>query len=103
MGPGVEGLLPSLTAIIGDEDAAMGAVGECVPERADDDVVVIARVDQNPRNVPGLFEAGVGPGIATIGALVDAVAVADVVSGIRLAGSNPNRLVVGRIDCYRAD
>ena len=45
---GVQRLLPGLAAVVGHVHAAVGAVGEDVAERGDDDVVVIARIDDDP-------------------------------------------------------
>ena len=92
-----------LSAVVGDVDAAIRAIAEDVAERPDDHVIVVARVDENARDVPRAFQADVRPRVAAVGGLIDAVAVADVVTRVRFAGSDPHRLVVGRIDRHRTD
>ena len=94
---------PGLAAVGGLVEAALAARG---PERAlgrDVNDVGIARVDQDPADVLGLGEAHVGPGLAAVQALVDAVAEADMASADVLARAHPDGLGIRRVEGDAAD
>src|SRR5262249_42343947 len=94
---------PGLAAVGGLVEAAVGAVRPELARHAGVDDVAVLRMDENPHDALGLLEAHVGPGLAAVGGLVDAVADRDRVPGPRLAGADPHRLRVRRVDGDRAD
>src|SRR5262249_17074463 len=72
---------PGLAAVGGLVEAAVGAVRPELARHAGVDDVAVLRMDENPHDALGLLEAHVGPGLAAVGGLVDAVADRDRVPG----------------------
>lgn len=81
---------PGLAAVGGFVEAAVAAGRPKGTLGGDIDDLGIARVNKNSLDVLGVFQAGAGPGLAGIGALVDAVAEADAAQGLVFAGAEPD-------------
>src|SRR5204862_4044963 len=73
----VQDLVPGLAAVARLVDAAVLVGAVQAAEGADVDGVRVLRVDDDLADLVGLLEADVRPGLAAVGALVDAVAVRD--------------------------
>src|SRR5205814_703137 len=99
----VENLLPCLPAVSGLEDAPLFVRVPRVAGRADVDGVARLRTDGDPRDVLGVFESRRAPRRAGVARFADAGADGYAVAHPRLAGADPDVLVVRRIDRDRAD
>src|SRR5205823_5246566 len=89
---------PGLAAVGRPVDAPLLAVA---PELAGDagvDHVGVLRVHDDPRDPLRLGQARVRPRLAGVGGLVDAVADGDGVAGPGLAGTDPDRARIPRVD-----
>ncbi len=80
-----EDVVPGLAAVQRAVEAALGVRAVGVPEGGDVDAVGIARVNAHLADVARLLQPEVLPGLAGVGAAVDAVAVADVATDRGLA------------------
>ena len=103
LGVDVEGLLPGLAAIGGHEDAAFLVGAGVVAERADVGDVGVEGIEGDAGDVVGVLEAEVAPGLAAVERFVDAVAEANAVAGVGLAGAEPDDVGVMRVDGDIAD
>jgi hypothetical protein len=98
-----EDSFPSQAAIGGFVEAAIaagrpeGALGGDVNDFG------IARVNKNPLDVFGMFEAGARPGFAAVGAFVNAIAKADAAQGLVLARAEPEHVRIFRVDGDRPE
>src|SRR5262249_17673758 len=92
----VEDLPPALAAVGGLVEAALLAGAVEPAQRPDVDDVRVGRVDDDTADLEALFQAHVLPGLAAVGGLVDAVAVAHRVARVVLAGADPDDAGVGR-------
>src|SRR5262249_33683745 len=99
----LQDLRPRLAAVGRFVDAAVFAVGPQPSGSAGVDGVRLRRVDQDLRDPFRAPEADVGPVVAAVDRLVDAIADRDAVAGPGLAGSHPDDLGVLRVDRDRAD
>ena len=94
---------PGLPAVGRLVEAAVAAVA---PERAlrgHVDDARVARVDDDPADVLGVLEPDVLPGLAAVGRLVHAVAVAHAALRVVLAGAHPDRQRIPGVDRHAAD
>ena len=98
----VEDLLPGLAAVGRAKDAALLVGVPQVAGGADEDVVTVQRIDDNPRDALAVRETDVLPVVTAVGALVDAVPHRHAVSRPALAGAHPDDIGVRRIDLDRA-
>src|ERR1700731_1617773 len=71
--------------------------------RADQYTVSILGIDQDLRDVLAIFESDVGPVLAVVGGLVNAIADRDAVSNPTLTAAHPHRFRVRWINRHRAD
>ena len=98
-----QNFLPGLAAVGGLVDAALVVVVPEMSHRADQNVIAVLGIDQNLCDVLAVFQADVGPVLAAVGGLVDAVADRDAVARPGLAGANPDCFRIRGIDGDRAD
>src|SRR6185369_4201419 len=98
-----EDQVPGLAAVDGLVEPAIRAVAPELAGGAGVDGVAAPRIGQDPGDALGLLQPHVGPALAAVGGLVDAVADGYVVARPRLAGPHPDDLRVLRIDLHRAD
>ena len=96
-------LLPRLAAVGALEDAALVARLAVAAEVGDEDDVGIGRMDADLRDRVGVREADVGPRLAGVGRLVDAVARLDVAADARLAHADEDDVGIGFGDGDGAD
>src|SRR5262249_19890330 len=96
-------LLPGLAAVGGLVHAAVGARAVQPAQGADVDDVRVLRGDDDPADLVGLVQGHVLAGLAAVAGLVDAVAVADTVARVVLAGADPDDVLVGGGDGHVAD
>ena len=68
-----------------------------------EDVIRVCRIDPDLTDVGGVFEPHVPPGLAAIRGLVDAIAVGDRALRVVLAGADPHREWIVRVERYNAD
>ena len=99
----VEHLLPGLAAVDRLEDAALLVGRPQVAHGRDVDDVGVRRVDDDPRDVLRVGEPHVLPGLAGVGRLVDAVARVGDADARRVAGADPDDVLVGRGDGHAPD
>ena len=90
----LERLLPGLAAVGRLEDAALAAWSPQAAGRRDKDDIVVARVDDDAVDEPGVAEAEVGEGLAAVSRLVDAVAPRHALTIARFAGADPDEIRV---------
>src|ERR1019366_6872497 len=90
--------LPRLAAIGGLVQAAVAAGRKKRPLSGHPHDVGVALVDEDFGDVLGVFEPHVLPGAAGVGALVDAVAIADGALGFVLTSAQPDGIGVVRVD-----
>src|ERR1019366_8569813 len=86
---------PRFAAVAGLVDAALGVVIPEVAGGAGVNGVGILRVHQDAGDVLGIFQADIGPVLATVRRFVNAVAHGDAVARPRLAAAHPHDLRVG--------
>src|SRR4029078_1874871 len=94
---------PRLAAVGRLVDAAVVAVAPQLARHADVDGVGAARVDEDLGDALRVRQAHVGPTVAAVGRLVDAVADRDAVARPRLAAAHPHGLRVLGVDGDGAD
>ena len=93
-----EGLLPGLPAVGRAEDAALRVGVEGVAGGAGEDGVRVGGIDHDLGDPLGVGEAHLLPALAPVGRLVEPVAHGDGVADAGLAGADPDRLRVLRVD-----
>ena len=96
-------LLPRRAAVGALEDAALVARHAVLAEVGDEHDVGIRRMDADFRDRVGVGEADVGPGLARVGRLVDAVAGHDVAADARFTHPDVHRVGVRLGDSDRPD
>src|SRR6185369_10914395 len=96
-------LRPGSAAVRGLVEPAVGRVRPQGAGRAHVDDVAVLRMDDDADDTLAVGQAYVGPGLAAIGRLVDAIAYGDRVACPALARADPHDLLVGRIERDRAD
>src|SRR6266853_2460554 len=84
----VKNLVPGCAAVGGAIDTTLRVRAIGMAERGDQNMVRIARIDPNSRDVLRLLQSDVLPGFAAVGGLVDSIAVGDVAAQAGLAGAN---------------
>src|SRR4029078_8785898 len=94
----LEDLVPRLAAVGGLVDAALVAVAPELAGDAELDVDGVGGVYEDLGDALGLFEAEVGPVVAAVGRLVDAVADGDAVARPGLAAADPDDFRGLRLD-----
>ena len=95
--------LPGLAPITGAVDPALAAGAPRRPERRDVDDVRIGRVREHAMDLPRVLEPQVGPALAPVAALVDAVPDPGAVARIPFPGARPDDLRIGLEDGDGAD
>ena len=96
-------LLPGMSAVGRLEDAAFLIGCAQVAERGYPDDVGIGGVDDDAGDVLGVAQTHVGPGIAAVGGLVDAVAPVGAAGERIIAGAHPDHVGIRRRHRERAD
>ena len=94
---------PALAAIGTSVEAAIAAFAPERPLGGHEDVIRVDRIDPDLADVGGVFEPHVPPGFAAIRGLVDAIAVGDGTLCVVLAGADPHREWIVRVEHYNAD
>src|SRR5207245_991273 len=87
-------LVPRLAAVGRLVEAAVRTIAVEPTQGADVDDVRVSGVDCDPADLEGLLEPHVGPRLAAVGRLVDAVAIGDGIAWVALAGADPDDVAV---------
>jgi hypothetical protein len=98
-----EGARPRGAAIGGTVDAAILALRVEIPLRGDEHRAVVARIDEDGRDLFRGAEPHVRPRAAGVDRFVDAVALIDRAAGDLIAGADPNDIRIRRRDGDGAD
>src|SRR5712691_1000410 len=99
----VERFAPAFAAVGRFVNAAVLAVAPQFSRHADVNRVAVLRIDNNFRNALRILQPHVGPAVAAVRRLVDAVADRHAVARPRFAGSGPNRFRRLWINGHRAN
>src|SRR5262249_25519795 len=87
---------PGPAAVAGLVQPALGVWRPDVAQGRDVDDVRFLGMNHDPANVPSVAQAGVVPGLAAVGRFVNAVAIADAVARVGLAGADIEDIGIGR-------
>ena len=98
-----EDALPRLAAVRGAVEPALAALGPQRPLRRDEDLARVVGVHRDHADVPRRLQSHVRERAPAVDRLVDAVAVAHRALAVVLAGADPKREVVVRVERDRAD
>jgi len=90
----LENLAPALAAICSLVDAAVLAVAPQFSGHARVNRVAVPRIDNNFRNALGILQAHVGPAVAAVRRLIDAIADRHAIAGPGFARAGPDRFRV---------
>ena len=99
----LQDLRPGLAAVGGLVQAAVGGIAPQPSSDAGIDRVGIARVDHDPCDPLRIGQAHIGPGVAAVGGLVDAVADGDRVAGPGLPRADPVGVGMAGVEGDRPD
>ncbi len=82
----VENLIPGFSAIRGHEHSAFIIRPKSMAQGSHINDIGIFRIDHDSRNVPGVFESYVPPGLSAIGGFIDTIPEGNTVADVRLPG-----------------
>ena len=99
----IEKLFPGRAAVGGLVDAALLTVAPQGPQSRDIGDIRVGRMQGDTINAFGALKSHPGPGLAAVDGLVNAAADRGRVSGVSLAGADPDDIRAGLVDRHGAD
>src|SRR6185312_16344 len=94
----VESLLPRLTAVAADKDAALGVGRAIMAKAADQHMVTICGIDPDAREVPDRLQSNALPRLAAVRGFINAVPRHDVAAKLGFSGGKEDDIGIGFAD-----